>query len=769
MRILIAFLMLAISVGFAFGQQLYTGIHADNYLGYASIHAQPASISGSLAKLSITASGALFKTTNYKAQNLNNLLGYRRNQSLKYREHKIGGYQHANTSLDILGVKYEFNHKFAMAYGIRMRFFSIREGLPEEWAQNDATEYKDNVSSITPFDYDRLSMQRFRYLEHALTFGGVLVEKRENFLKAGISLKLINGITAGYLFGESGSMQFNNTVGPNASLLSGDMQFGVANDSFELDQRKLGFGTSIGMVYEFRPNPKQYKYDMDGETDIIRYDLPKYKWRFGIALTDIGRVKFTKDSTSHDFANDTTSIEANQYTSLLLNPISYTNQSVVPNATRLAGDSTWSMNLPASLSLQFDYKVTEKIYANYSTAIPLHFKKDPHGVYQKMIHTLTPRYETSLLGIALPLSFQTNGQFNLGAAVRFQKKGATIFAGSNNISFVFGKRSIYNVSAFGGVAFNILYKVPKDTDKDKVSDMIDECIYDPGPLSLKGCPDTDNDSIPDKEDNCIYDKGTKKYRGCPDTDGDGIIDLNDQCPDDAGLAVHYGCPDRDRDGVIDVADRCPDVPGIELNNGCPFENKGCCSDNDGDGISNEVDECPDVQGSVYNHGCPIDSSNIDKIPFQHEKQLLDPNNTIEKVDEIVDVKRDANMILNDKEIAEAEKRMEMYSLNIYFKFDDATIPVSSQTELTDMINSMAKSNKNSEFVIIGHTDREGSDTYNLILSRKRAEVVRRTLVNRGIPDNRIKVYYYGEWKPLKSNENERGRQFNRRVEIRVMK
>ncbi len=768
MRTILTMLLLALCAQLAFAQQLYTGLDADNYLGYASIHSQPASISGSLIKFGVTTSAGLFNISNYKAQNVNHLLGYQDNQAIKFREHSRGGYRHSHTSTDLIGLKYEFNHKFALAYGIRMRVFNIREGIPDEWALNDAKNYSDNAV-LTSFAYNRLSMQRFRYLEHALTVGGVLVEKGENFLKAGLSLKLINGINAGFLYGQSGTMSFDNTTGSNAQLLSGDMNFGSSNDPQELDQRKLGFGTSVGMVYEFRPNPKQYLYDMDNETGIVRYDVPKYKFRMGFALTDIGRVKFTKASTTHDFRNDTTSIDAVSYTSGLIDPILYTQQAVAPTALRLPDKPTWSMNLPASLNLQFDYKIKDKWYANYSSAIPLHFPKDKNGVYLKMIHTVTPRYESAFFGAALPISIQANGQVNLGGAVRFQKKGATIFIGSNNITPFLGKRSIYNVSAFAGASFNILYKVPRDRDKDKVSDGVDECMYDPGPWVLKGCPDTDKDSIPDKEDNCIYDPGTKKYRGCPDRDGDGIIDLNDQCPDHAGLAVHYGCPDKDRDGVIDVADRCPDVPGIELNNGCPFENRGCCSDNDGDGISNEVDECPEVQGSVYNKGCPIDSSNIDKIPFQHAKQELDPNNTIEKVDEIVDVKRDATMIMNEKEIADAEKNFELYSLNVYFKFDDATVPANAQDEIDALITSMAKANKDAQFVIIGHTDYEGSENYNLILSRKRSEIVRRTLVNRGIPNNHIRVYYFGEWQPLKSNDNERGRQFNRRVEIRVMK
>ena len=85
-----------------------------------------------------------------------------------------------------------------------------------------------------------------------------------------------------------------------------------------------------------------------------------------------------------------------------------------------------------------------------------------------------------------------------------------------------------------------------------------------------------------------------------DRDGDGVTDLIDKCPDQAGPLTNQGCPllDRDGDGINDTVDKCPDQAGPLSNQGCPL------LDRDGDGINDVLDKCPDQAGPADNMGCP---------------------------------------------------------------------------------------------------------------------------------------------------------------------
>lgn len=67
--------------------------------------------------------------------------------------------------------------------------------------------------------------------------------------------------------------------------------------------------------------------------------------------------------------------------------------------------------------------------------------------------------------------------------------------------------------------------------------------------------------------------------------------------------------------------------------------------------------------------------------------------------------------------------------------------------------------------IDGFTDSVGSDAYNEMLSRRRADAVKTALVVRGVDPSRISTEGYGKAYPVASNNDSGGRQLNRRVEV----
>lgn len=70
--------------------------------------------------------------------------------------------------------------------------------------------------------------------------------------------------------------------------------------------------------------------------------------------------------------------------------------------------------------------------------------------------------------------------------------------------------------------------------------------------------------------------------------------------------------------------------------------------------------------------------------------------------------------------------------------------------------------------IEGHTDSSGSDSYNQLLSERRAGSVRDFLLNQGIESNRTRAVGYGERYPIASNDTSAGREQNRRVELTLV-
>lgn len=106
--------------------------------------------------------------------------------------------------------------------------------------------------------------------------------------------------------------------------------------------------------------------------------------------------------------------------------------------------------------------------------------------------------------------------------------------------------------------------------------------------------------------------------------------------------------------------------------------------------------------------------------------------------------------------------------NIYFDFDRATFKTEAYPEL-NKLEAMMKQNQNLMVEIAGHTDSYGTKEFNKGLSQRRAMAVKSFLTSKGIDPRRVKTGGYGEDKPLASNDDEEeGRQLNRRVEFKVL-
>jgi outer membrane protein OmpA-like peptidoglycan-associated protein len=69
--------------------------------------------------------------------------------------------------------------------------------------------------------------------------------------------------------------------------------------------------------------------------------------------------------------------------------------------------------------------------------------------------------------------------------------------------------------------------------------------------------------------------------------------------------------------------------------------------------------------------------------------------------------------------------------------------------------------------VMGHTDSDASDAYNLALSRRRAQAVGDRLVSEGIASMRIVTEGFGEQYPVASNDTPEHKALNRRVELRL--
>ena len=136
---------------------------------------------------------------------------------------------------------------------------------------------------------------------------------------------------------------------------------------------------------------------------------------------------------------------------------------------------------------------------------------------------------------------------------------------------------------------------------------------------------------------------------------------------------------------------------------------------------------------------------------------------VSTVQEVRQAMRDLGATETDLEV-----RVELPA-DVLFDFDKADIRSDAAKALAQLA-TLIRAYPSGSATLEGHTDSKGDDAYNQRLSERRAGSVKRWLVEReGIDAGRLAPRGWGESKPVASNEDDAGRQRNRRVEVVIRK
>ncbi|HSI70922.1 MAG TPA: OmpA family protein [Gillisia sp.] len=107
------------------------------------------------------------------------------------------------------------------------------------------------------------------------------------------------------------------------------------------------------------------------------------------------------------------------------------------------------------------------------------------------------------------------------------------------------------------------------------------------------------------------------------------------------------------------------------------------------------------------------------------------------------------------------------SSGVYFDTEKFNINAKSQ-ETLNKLAGIFKEYPDTNILVEGHTDSQGSESYNLTLSKNRAQAVTNYLVNNGVQQGRFTTNWYGESQPKYDNNTAEGRAKNRRVELAIV-
>jgi len=104
--------------------------------------------------------------------------------------------------------------------------------------------------------------------------------------------------------------------------------------------------------------------------------------------------------------------------------------------------------------------------------------------------------------------------------------------------------------------------------------------------------------------------------------------------------------------------------------------------------------------------------------------------------------------------------------SVLFASNKSELLPAAQNRLNQVAEALMAT-KERKLTVEGHTDSQGSSSFNQVLSQQRADAVRSYIISRGYPAQMIQAQGIGKDRPVADNNNPEGRANNRRVEIIV--
>ena len=280
------------------------------------------------------------------------------------------------------------------------------------------TEFQDNTAR----------MNAMGWLEYGFHYATLLYDDGRDQLKGGISLNYLQGIAAAYFKNVHINYNIVDTTRIAFSHTSVDYGRTAIEDyngpkSYHSLNHGHGFGADIGFTWVHQLEEASYSNHTNGQLP-ANADKINYQYKIGLSLIDIGSINYNRNSGAYHLqADDANFIDWHQQQFSGNAQLDRTLSAVFYN-----GDSTKSqtadhfkMALPSALSIQADYNFGHHFFGN-ATIIKGFGHGNNNGVTRPDVYSLTPRYETRLWEVSLPLSVISYRQTRVraGVAVRYR-------------------------------------------------------------------------------------------------------------------------------------------------------------------------------------------------------------------------------------------------------------------------------------------------------------------------------------------------------------
>ncbi|RAK36163.1 UNVERIFIED_ORG: hypothetical protein DFS12_104369 [Chitinophaga ginsengisegetis] len=437
--------------------QTFPGYNNSNYAGIYGVFSNPASAAGYRYKWDVNIIGADVNVGNTYVSGPKSLLFNRPDSFVRNRDYfldesanrKQMGWEMAEIVLP--SVLYAIDEKQSVSFVWRMRSSSSGGNITTPIANFFGVDFPNPGYVNKNLSIPQAGVSSHIWHELGFSYARTIKETYSGRWKAGVTLKLLSGVAAGYASVKDANFRLNSSS--NATITSGTLYYGYnkelddwqspAQKNLQLFQNN-GIGADIGVIYEYRPDNGGFGASENSDAD-------DYKFRIGASITDIGRIKYNRSPTNTNLSlvKDNVVPKDIQYRSK--ESLQQYARRLNNYFTPLGTDSTFNMMLPTALNLMGDYNIDNRFFISAHAVIALTAgNRDVSKTYALTQFNITPRYETYLFGAYMPFTINRNGQADVGAGIRI----GPLLIGSSTIFTNLFQKHVDRANAFVALRLN---------------------------------------------------------------------------------------------------------------------------------------------------------------------------------------------------------------------------------------------------------------------------------------------------------------------------
>lgn len=434
--------------------QNYQAIHGSPYAGSLGIYNNPASGIHSDYNWDLTVLSVQSKSSSNGFSSTKPLISLPQANMYLSNGDKPR-YIHGSQDLHLLNGRLKLNQRKAIAFGFNARNYAH--------VNSKAFKFYDTISSFNSFlQFNRPApslggtVVQHTWAEIYASYSQVIRNTSLDQLSAGITFKAIRGVSG--VFVQLERLRFTETTGPGSSSsfvvtdprgrygyssnydrLKGNNSSNKNVNDF-LNYTQGGFGVDVGVEYLLK---NDYAPQYDDEDDL------EYNWKIGVSVLDFGRNHFKYGTFSSEFNGALTDVSEEQLENKFTSPDDIEDfydslKTVVQQLQPLGADFyIWQ---PTRLVINVDKPIIDNFSVNGEVSINFFSSRNKTHLHTRELNlvTLTPRWETSMLGVYLPIQFNTQGQLWVGSAL----KAGPLLIGVHDWRWLFSKNQVVNGGAY---------------------------------------------------------------------------------------------------------------------------------------------------------------------------------------------------------------------------------------------------------------------------------------------------------------------------------